>query len=696
MTYDIVNGTWGETQEFDNDNDNTNVYWRALNPTITVHPDEDIIEGNDWPLDSTLTVQIGPDYTTTTTVNPVDQDHNVPWFKLDLTGVYDLQSGELVTASDAETTKQVIAASRSITLIDPLTDIITGVSDSSVVYVVLWACDENGCAARRKDVNPDGSWSVNFAVHGELNWESILLDIQPGTNGGVYQSDVDGDGTVYQWILNQPPHADLGPDLVTDEGSTLMLDASASSDPDGDILTYEWDLNNDGTYDDATGVTVNRTFVDDGTYFIGVRVTDSFGASDTDTLQVTVNNIAPLVDIQQVTVSGAVVSGSGFFTDPGADVWAAAVSYGDGSGVQPLALNPDKTFAFSHAYAIGGTYAIQVCVSDDESASGCDQAQVTVTLNRPPVAEAGGPYYGNEGTNITLNASRSTDPDNNIVLYEWDLDNDGQYDDAAGVTTEVSFPDDGEYIVGLQVTDEGGLSAADTITITVNNVAPQITSIYAPVTPLKFGTIVNVSATFDDPGTADTFTATWNWDDGTTSSGIVNDHSVAGSHTYTTPGVYTLRITVTDDDGGSASTTYQYIVVYDPTGGFVTGGGWFIDPATGEKAHFGFNPKYQKDSIIPKGETEFKLGDLKFKSTSHEWLIINAAKAQFKGTGTINGVAGYEFLITVLDGSPDKIRVKIWSTETGAVIYNSQPGATDLADPVTVIGGGSIVIHKSN
>jgi hypothetical protein len=47
----------------------------------------------------------------------------------------------------------------------------------------------------------------------------------------------------------------------------------------------------------------------------------------------------------------------------------------------------------------------------------------------------------------------------------------------------------------------------------------------------------------------------------------------------------------------------------------------------------------------------------------------------------------------VIDSEDDLIRIKIWELGTKAVIYDSQPGTPTDADPVTTLGGGSIVIH---
>jgi len=86
-------------------------------------------------------------------------------------------------------------------------------------------------------------------------------------------------------------------------------------------------------------------------------------------------------------------------------------------------------------------------------------------------------------------------------------------------------------------------------------------------------------------------------------------------------------------------------------------------------------------------------------STSYDWLICGGPKCQFKGHGTVQ--RGRRLLVPA-DGNrraaprrragqaPDEI----WVTLTGQVVYDNQVGDNDIADPTTVIGGGSIVIRK--
>jgi hypothetical protein len=152
------------------------------------------------------------------------------------------------------------------------------------------------------------------------------------------------------------------------------------------------------------------------------------------------------------------------------------------------------------------------------------------------------------------------------------------------------------------------------------------------------------------------------------------------------------------------------VVVYDPNGGFVTGGGWIIsptgaylaDPTLTGKATFGFVSKYPKGKTVPTGNTEFQFhaASLNFQSTNYEWLVVGGAKAQYKGNGTINGAGNYGFMLSAIDGQvsggggTDKFRIKISDKITGNPVYDNQKGATEDAAPVTTLGGGSIVVHK--
>ena len=165
------------------------------------------------------------------------------------------------------------------------------------------------------------------------------------------------------------------------------------------------------------------------------------------------------------------------------------------------------------------------------------------------------------------------------------------------------------------------------------------------------------------------------------------------------------------DAGGNLSPeTCALLAVYDPTAGFVTGGGWIIsptgayvaDPTLTGKANFGFVSKYQKGANVPTGNTEFqfKEGNLNFSSTNFQWLVIQGStSAQFKGTGTINGKGSYNFIVTAVDGDnyngakkPDSFRMKITDL-SGAVVYDNKNGFSDTSGATTDLGGGSIQIH---
>ena len=106
-------------------------------------------------------------------------------------------------------------------------------------------------------------------------------------------------------------------------------------------------------------------------------------------------------------------------------------------------------------------------VSDNSSPVeyGEDLLVVNVTSgNVPPVADPGGPYNGTVGSAITFGGSGSYDPNegqgipgDHIVSWEWDLDGDGQYNDASGVIVQHTWNVPYQGNIGLKVTDDTGL-----------------------------------------------------------------------------------------------------------------------------------------------------------------------------------------------------------------------------------------------
>ena len=72
-----------------------------------------------------------------------------------------------------------------------------------------------------------------------------------------------------------------------------------------------------------------------------------------------------------------------------------------------------------------------------------------------------------------MSGSASVDTDGTIATYAWDLDYDGEYDDATGETASFSSTTVGTFIVGLQVTDDDGATSTDTGTIKVSQVGDE-------------------------------------------------------------------------------------------------------------------------------------------------------------------------------------------------------------------------------
>ena len=190
-------------------------------------------------------------------------------------------------------------------------------------------------------------------------------------------------------------------------------------------------------------------------------------------------------------------------------------------------------------------------------------------VNNPPIANAGDNVTANEGDTVGLNGSGSSDEDAGQTLtFAW-TQTAGPVtvtlNDATTATPSFVAPDNGTYTFALLVTDDGSpaASAADSVEAAVSNVAPTLDQ--PADTSGTTGTPIPVSATFSDPGSADTHVAVIVWGDGSSDTVDPATSPITASHIYEVLDTFTVTITVTDDDGGSDSKTLTLVVGVPPT-----------------------------------------------------------------------------------------------------------------------------------
>ena len=296
-------------------------------------------------------------------------------------------------------------------------------------------------------------------------------------------------------------------------------------------------------------------------------------------------------------------------------------SYSTGSAAS-LTFSPDDD----------GTYVVTLSATGT-GLTGTDSKTISVFNVPPAVAISGIPVSSSEGTAIILTSIVSDPSPADTAagfIYSWTVLKNGN-PFASGSSPSLTFTPDhsGSYVVTLSVRDKDGGTGPATTTINVSNLPPVITTVTGPTTPKLSGSTITMTAHFRDSGAAETHSCTIVWDDGTTTTAPASETNGSGSctqtHTYATAGIYAVGVTVTDDGGLSASSVFQFVVVFDTTEGFVTGSGsiqsaagsYVADPTLKGTARFGFHVRYAKGALVPSGTNmfRFRLGNLNFQGT---------------------------------------------------------------------------------
>jgi len=359
--------------------------------------------------------------------------------------------------------------------------------------------------------------------------------------------------TATKMVKNRPPIASLmGYVESCDKEEIATFDASPSYDPDGTIVEYFWDFGDGNT---ATGIKVSNTYSESGVYTVTLTVTDDDGATDTIATSKMVRNQSPIAifteSAETVYINEMITFNAAESHDPDGTIVAYFWDFGDGSTATGISV--------SHDYSNNGFYLVKLTVTDNEGATASAHA-TKIVMNRPPVASfTETAKIVNTGETISFDASESSDPDGTIVSYSWDF---GDGAEGTGVSVQHAYSQDGEYTVTLTVTDDDGAtdttSATKTVLKIVLNQGP-IASFTESAETVSSGESIHFDAS--DSYDPDGYIVSYSWDfgDGNTATGVTSDHA------YSEDGNYTVTLTVTDDDGASASLVATKIVKTEKT-----------------------------------------------------------------------------------------------------------------------------------
>jgi PKD repeat protein len=359
--------------------------------------------------------------------------------------------------------------------------------------------------------------------------------------------------------VDDPPTAGFTPSATAvAPGTPVAFDASASAaGASGTLTDYSWSFG-DGTYADAgTSTGTTHTFNVPGTYTVTLTTTDDLDVTATVSEKITV---ATFTVSPSLPSPGQSVTFTALPAPAGVTVTNYHWDFGDGG-----TADTGTTLSATHQYAAPGPYSVKLTTTTSTGGSASTNetsSNATVTVDAVPTAAFSASTSAlPPGTQITVapstpisfdaHASSVADGES-IASYRWDF-GDGSKGNGKVATHTYNWP--GSYVVTLTVTDNLGGTNTTSHQVLVDQPTASFATSPATLTP-------NTPATFDASSSSSIAGAivdyTWDFGDGTTA---VDVHaSSTATHSYASARTYTVKLTVTDQLGFSASTTQQVVV----------------------------------------------------------------------------------------------------------------------------------------
>ncbi len=310
---------------------------------------------------------------------------------------------------------------------------------------------------------------------------------------------------------SQPPVADFDwSPSNPNPGDIVIFDASESEDPDGYLILYEWDWNNDGVFDEnSSSPFTSYSWDQSGDYSVTLRVTDNDGitASKTRTVHVIDENQPPYEPSDPSPGNhdtginlNAYLSWIGGDPDPD-DFVTYDVYFGTTNPPSKVAGNQSETTYDPLGLMNPNTkyyWKINAWDNHDAKTVGTVWDFTTINGGTNPVADAGGPYYGDVDIPVSFDASNSYDIDGTIVGYRWDWTNDGTWDEPTSgysddPTASHIYQNEFTGQVKLEVKDNSGNADDDTAAIIIYNTNENLLAYWNFDDGVDDGTITDVT-----------------------------------------------------------------------------------------------------------------------------------------------------------------------------------------------------------
>lgn len=364
--------------------------------------------------------------------------------------------------------------------------------------------------------------------------------------------------------VNIAPIVDAGNNKsITLPTNSVVLNASAS-DEDGEIISYLWEQTSGNAGSSLSGqntASLEVSELTEGIYNFQITVEDDGGSFATDETMVTVTaiNTPPIADAgadKNITlpIDSVEITGSG--TDEDGEI--VSYQWAQKSGPSSAVLINNNQATMLAKDLIAGQYRFELTVTDNDGDSDTDEIQVTVNEenNISPTVNAGNDRNINLPTNtITINGT-ATDTDGSIALIEWSQlsgPNTANLTNINNLNLTASGLVEGDYVFQLLVTDDDGAQASDEMFVTVIpediNSFPVVDAGENVTIKLPTNSVTLKGTASDVDGEINTYS--WTKISGGAAT-LTNQNTANLTLSGLIAGSYTLRLSVTDNEGATA------------------------------------------------------------------------------------------------------------------------------------------------